>query len=171
MKIRTEIESDHTKVFQVNYLAFDNKDDEALLVERIRGSEHFITELSLVAEQNNEIVGHALFSEAYVMDGQTKHKVIVLAPIAVMPSYQKQGIGRLLIQEGLKRSKELGYHYVMLIGHPEYYPKFGFEPAMALGFELKQFAVPDDVFMVHPLAVEKENTIQGELIYPAAFFG
>jgi putative acetyltransferase len=171
VEIRTERVKDYEEVFRLNYLAFKNREDESRLIERIRLSEHFIPELSLVAEENNHIVGHALFSKAAVNDGEMNHEVIILAPIAVMPVHQKRGIGAELIQEGLKRSTELGYGFVFLIGHPTYYPKFGFEPARKYGFELKQFNVADAVFMVYKLTQGIANPLQGELRYPESFFG
>jgi putative acetyltransferase len=170
VEIRTEEMNDYADVFQLNYLAFDNREDESKLVEKIRVSESFVPELSIVAEENDQVVGHALFSKAVVVDGENKHDVIVLAPIAVLPSQQKKGLGGLLIHEGLKRSVELGYDYVFLIGHPTYYPKFGFKPARSLGFELKQFDVPDEVFMVYELAQGNRKNLQGELMYPESFF-
>jgi len=168
MEIRTELLSDFAEVFNLNVLAFNKREDESKLIARIRESDGFIPELSLVAEENGKIVGHALFSEAEIVDDENHYNVIVLAPIAVLPDQQKQGVGGRLIYEGLKRSKELGYHYVFLIGHPSYYPKFGFKSARKYGFELTQFNVPDDVFMVYELTDERK--IKGELMYPSSFF-
>jgi putative acetyltransferase len=79
-------------------------------------------------------------------------------------------IGSKLIREGLKRCSELGYELVFLIGHPTYYPKFGFKPARKYGFDLKQFNVTDEVFMVCELKEGKLNHITGELRYPSSFF-
>lgn len=168
MEIRTELSRDYDEVFDLNVLAFNNREDESRLIERIRESDGFISDLSLVAEENGKIVGHALFSKAEIVDYENRHEVIVLAPIAVLPDQQKQGIGGRLVHEGLKRSKELGYHYVFLIGHPSYYPKFGFKPARKYGFELTQFNVSDDVFMVYELT--EGYKIKGELKYPSSFF-
>ncbi|GKU79452.1 GNAT family N-acetyltransferase [Paenibacillus sp. L3-i20] len=169
--IRTESTADYKSVFQLNYIAFENRNDEAELVEKIRASDSFIPELSLVAEKNDEIIGHVLLSKARVIDNEKNYEVIVLAPIAVMPNYQKSGVGSKLIHEGLKRTAELGYKYVFLIGHPDYYPKFGFKPARAFGFEIKQFDVPDAVFMMCDLnAGKSNNSINGELKYPDTFF-
>jgi len=168
MEIRTELLRDYDEVFKLNVLAFNDREDESRLIERIRESDGFITDLSLVAEENGKIVGHALFSEAEIVDNENRYKVIVLAPIAVLPDKQKKGIGGRLIQEGLKRSKELGYHYVFLIGHVSYYPIFGFKPARKYGFELKQFNVPDEVFMVYELT--EGQRVKGELMYPSSFF-
>ncbi len=171
MRIRTESVADNDGVYQVNVKAFDNREDEARLVERIRNSEGFIPELSIVAEQDNEIVGHLLLSKVVVQDGEKLYDMIALAPIAVMPNVQKQGIGRALIHEGLDRCRTLGYELVFLIGHPEYYPKFGFQPARQHDFELKQFEVPDNVFMVCELKEGALQKIEGELKYPQTFLG
>ncbi|WP_308634652.1 GNAT family N-acetyltransferase [Paenibacillus silvisoli] len=171
MIIRTEKEADYDRVRQVVDKAFGNQDEESALVERIRQSDGFIPSLSLVAESAEEgIAGHALFSKASVVDGQRGVDVLVLAPIAISPSRQKQGIGTRLIDEGLKRSRELGFPGVLLIGHPGYYPRLGFRPASAYGLVLKQFQVPDEVFMAIEL---RENGLEalrgGELRYPASF--
>lgn len=170
MTIRTEAVQDYPQVFDVNFRAFGNREDESKLIERIRASEDFIPELSLVAVEGEVVTGHALFSRAKVIDDTREHSVIVLAPLAVHPDVQKRGIGGQLIREGLRRSGELGYGLVLLIGHPAYYPKFGFVPARAYGLELKQFEVPDDVFQVCELKAGQLGSIKGELQYPAAFF-
>lgn len=131
-------------------------------------SEEFIPELSIVAELDNEIVGHILLSRATVEEDEKRHTVIVLAPIAVKPNYQKQGIGAKLINEGIYRCRVLGYSIILLIGHPTYYQRLGFQPARQHGLELKQFEVPNEVFMMYE--IEEHHGIQGELKYPKAFF-
>ena len=170
VQIRTETKEDFKHVFNLNYLAFENRDDEAKLVERIRFSNCFIRELSLVAEKQGEIVGHVLLSKAKIIQENGEKEVLVLAPVAVNPSDQKKGIGSNLIDEVLRRAKDLGYGLVLLIGHPTYYPKFGFEPAKQHGIELTQFIVPDDVFMVCELIEGELQQTNGELRYPPAFF-
>ncbi|QSF43697.1 GNAT family N-acetyltransferase [Paenibacillus tianjinensis] len=148
MQIRTEMVKDYEQVFQLNEIAFGNREDEAKLVEKIRASEEFIPELSIVAEVAGEIVGHVLISGAMVIEDNLEHQVIVLAPIAVRPDYQGRGVGALLIEEGKRRASKLGFGVVLLIGYPSYYPRFGFVPARAHGLELRQFPVEDDVFQV-----------------------
>ncbi|MBS4216785.1 N-acetyltransferase [Bacillus sp. FJAT-49711] len=170
MSIRTETINDYKAVYDLNYEAFGSRDDEAKLVEKIRESSRFIPELSIVAEINGEMVGHILLSKANVVKDEEFFEVIVLAPVAVKPSFQKKGVGSGLIREGLKRVKELNYGLVLLIGHPSYYPKFGFKPARPFGLELLQFDVPDDVFMVCELRAGELDLIKGELKYPSAFF-
>lgn len=112
---------------------------------------------------------YILLSGATVVEEVKKHDVIVLAPIAVKPEFQKKGIGSKLINEGLRRCQELGYGIVLLIGHPEYYPKFGFKPARQFDLELKQFNVPDEMFMVCEVLEGELVKVKGELKYPEAF--
>ncbi|WP_018755556.1 GNAT family N-acetyltransferase [Paenibacillus terrigena] len=169
--IRTERKEDYSQVWDVNFQAFGNREDEAKLVDRIRLSEYFIPNLSIVAEINNEIIGHILLSKAEVFDTDMVHEVIVLAPIAVKPGHQNQGIGKQLILEAFNRCKDMGYFIVMLIGHPTYYPKFEFKQARQFGLELTQFEVSDDVFMVCELKSNELSKIKGELKYPKAFLG
>ncbi|WP_163103018.1 GNAT family N-acetyltransferase [Peribacillus alkalitolerans] len=171
MNIRTETPNDYKEVFHLNYLAFENREDESKLIERIRESEDFIPELTLVAEDHGEIVGHIMFSNAKIINGHEETEVIALGPVAVSPDCQKKGIGGLLIKEGLRRSKEMGFRLVFLIGHPTYYPRFGFKPAGHFGFQLKQFQVPEDVFMVYELLDGELERVSGELRYSNTFLG
>jgi predicted N-acetyltransferase YhbS len=170
MNIRTEIKQDYEKVFQLNVQAFGNREEESRLIERIRVSPQFVPALSLVAEEDGEIVGHLLLSKAEVVCDESAHEVIVLAPIAVHPQFQKSGVGSKLILEGFKRCVELGFHLVFLIGHPSYYPRFGFKPAGDAGYELKQFQVSANVFMVCELVKGATEGVSGELRYPQSFF-
>jgi len=169
LNIRTEERKDYQEVYSLNEEAFGGS-DESLLIERIRASEQFIPELSLVAEEAGNIIGHVLFSKAVVVDEGKEQDVIVLAPVAVKPERQKTGIGSQLIQEGLRRCRDLEYGLVLLIGHPSYYPRLGFKPARQFQLELKQFKVPDEVFMVYEVIEGSLGRIKGELLYPGAFF-
>ncbi|WP_108670000.1 GNAT family N-acetyltransferase [Peribacillus acanthi] len=171
MNIRTENENDFKEVFQLNYEAFGKREDESKLIERIRESEDFLPELTLVAEEKGEIVGHIVFSKANIINGEDKTEVLALGPVAVSPVYQKKGIGSKLIEEGLKRSKEMGFGLVFLIGHPTYYPRLGFRQAGEFGFTLKQFQVPENVFMVYELREGDLERVAGELRYSDAFLG
>jgi predicted N-acetyltransferase YhbS len=171
MKIRTENENDYKAVYDLHFIAFGSREDESKLVERIRQSEGFVPDMSIIAELDNEIIGHVLISKAKVVDNDRHHNVMVLAPVAVKPEFQKQGVGTKLINEGLQRNKDRGIGVILLIGHPSYYPRLGFKPARAYGLELKLFNVPDEVFMVCELIEGTLSDIKGELIYPKAFFG
>ena len=168
--IRKETLEDRAQIREVHIHAFGNRMDEAELVDRIRESSGFIPELSLVAENEIGIVGHLLISKAEVVSKAGRHPVIVVAPLAVSPAYQKQGIGSQLMLQGLEISRALGYTLVFLIGHPHYYPKFGFKPARSFGYDLKQFNVPDEVFMVCELQEGAASLMDGELKYPPTVF-
>lgn len=170
MMIRTEQAQDYKGVYQLQYEAFGNRNDEASIVERIRISTSFVPELSLVAEQKGEIVGHIILSKATIVNELTEQEALVLGPIAVQPALQKQGIGGMLIREAVKRCVDLRYGLILLIGHPEYYPKFGFKQARRYGLDLKQYNVPDEVFMVYESISGTLEKTEGELRYPELWF-
>lgn len=171
MIIRTETPGDYEQVYRLHYMAFGNRVDESELVERIRQSEAFVPDLSIVAELQESIIGHVLVSRAVVVEGSEQYPVLVVAPVAVHPDHQKRGVGKRLLAEALQRCKAQGEVLVLLIGHPSYYPKFGFVPARPYGLELKQFQVSDEVFMVWEATEGSLGRVKGELRYPAAFFG
>jgi putative acetyltransferase len=157
--IRPETEGDHLAIRDVNEQAF-GRPTEADMVEKVRRSPGFVPELSLVAEQDGQIVGHALFSEVTIEDEGVSWTVLALGPIAVRPEFQRQGIGGRMIREGMVRAAALGYRAVVLIGHPTYYPRFGFVPASRYGLTCT-FRVPDDVFMAYPLRPDGLDEVRG----------
>lgn len=165
--IRQEIKSDSDKIYNVVKSAFENAEhtdhDEHNLVARLRKSKAFIPELSLVADQDGEIVGHIMFTKIKV----GKHIALALAPLSVLPKMQSQGIGGKLIERGHEIAKELGFTLCVLLGHAMYYPRFGYIPASNLGIQA-QFDVPDDAFMVKQLVVNTD--ISGAVKYPNEFF-
>jgi putative acetyltransferase len=123
--IRTETASDIEAVFRVNEAAFGEA-VEAELVDALRANGHLV--LSLVAEVNGAIVGHIAYSPVSFEPPRPAVKAVLLGPVAVAPERQRQGIGGALIQEGSERLRSQGYNAVFLVGHPEYYPRFGFCP-------------------------------------------
>ena len=139
--IRGEKESDIPAIRRVNDLAF-GREVEGQLVDALREAGAVI--LSLVALEGDEIVGHILFSPVTIEGERTE--VAGLAPLAVLPTHQKKGIGKKLTEEGLKRLKEMGMHAVIVFGHPEYYPALGFVPARE--FDLTcEYPEAGDAFM------------------------
>lgn len=128
--IRQELMDDFAGIKDVNDLAF-KKEDESILIEKIRESDAYIPELSLVAISNEGILaGHILFSKIHIENKMGEMvPSIALAPVAVHPDYQGTGIGSSLIQEGITRARNLGYTSVIVLGHPTYYPRFGFKTA------------------------------------------
>ncbi|CAH0347442.1 N-acetyltransferase [Bacillus sp. CECT 9360] len=124
------------------------QENEAKLISAIRNSEEFISGLSLVAEtESGELIGHILFSIIYIDLGMEKVPTLGLAPMAVKPEYQNQGIGSTLVKRGLEVSGEMGFEHVAVLGHPTFYPKFGFISSIEKGIE-SSFPVPNEVFMV-----------------------
>lgn len=131
-------------------------------------SEHFISGLSLVALKDGEIVGHILFTKLLIKSNKGDFVALALAPIAVKPDLQRQGIGSGLLAEGLKKCKTMGYKAVIVVGHPGYYPRFGFSPARAKGLELP-FPVRDEVFMALELVPGCLDDMKGMVVYPQEF--
>ncbi len=165
--IRAEKREDVDAIHRVNRQAF-GQEDEAVLVRRIRESSGFIPELSLVAVRDSKVVGHILFSRIHIDTPNGDVAILSLAPMAVLPEFQNSGIGTQLVREGLKKCREMGHTIVVVIGHPEYYPRFGFVPARTKGLEL-HFPVPDDAFMVCELAPDVLTGIKGMVKYPPEF--
>ena len=144
MEIRPETPPDIAAVRQVNMAAFQ-RENEANLVDRLRGG---TATFALVAVQTQQIVGHICFSPVSILGEQGENLLLLgLAPIAVLPEYQRQGIGTLLIQHGLKACVEFGCQAVVVLGDPQYYMRFGFIPAIQKGLKC-QYDVPEEAFMI-----------------------
>ncbi|MBD2677106.1 MULTISPECIES: GNAT family N-acetyltransferase [Nostoc] len=165
MNIRRETLTDYPAVAQINTLAF-GQDNEAKLVEIIRHSDRYIPELSLVAEIEGMVAGHILFSYIDLANEQTL-QVLGLAPLAVHPEFQRQGIGSALIKAGLEIAQANKEAVVIVLGHPEFYTRFGFQPSVIYGIE-SPFPVPEEFFMVKPLQSYHEK-YKGKVVYPPAF--
>jgi len=170
--IREEKSTDFKAVFSLIEKAFkteklsDHK--EQFLVERLRKSKSFIPQLSVVAEIQNKIIGHILVTKLKIKNDQTEFDSLALAPVSVLPEYQGNGIGGMLIKEAHKTAKELGYKSIVLLGHEKYYPKFGYELTDKYGIELP-FDVPKENCMVIELTENGLNGVTGMVEYPKEF--
>ncbi|QQK76262.1 N-acetyltransferase [Salicibibacter cibarius] len=172
--IRQEQKSDYEsteKVVEIAFASADQSDqNEHKLVSRIRRSDAFIPELSLMAVgEDNEILGYILLSKVLINDGNQKAESLALAPVSVLPDYQNKGIGRILIQKALEKAKELEFQSVVVLGHPEYYPKFGFKKASL--WQIKApFEVPEEALMAIELQEGSLDNVSGVIEYPSVFF-
>ena len=167
ISIRQEVFSDFGGTKNVNDLAF-GRQSEGLLVEKLRMNPAFVPQLSLVAEVLGEIAGHILFFPVRIRNGWQNHESLALAPMSVLPELQRKGIGKELITKGLEVSRALGFKSVIVLGHSEYYPKFGFKPASnwKIGTYYK---VDDEVFMATELVHKGLKDVSGMVEYPEEF--
>jgi len=163
--IRSERTEDHEAIYRVNQLAFGRL-NEAALVDVLREMAH--ASISLVAETDERIVGHIFFSPVSIESEAGDFEAMGLAPMAVLPEYQNQGIGTRLVREGLKECQVLGHDIVVVLGHPRFYPRFGFAPAASKGLR-SEYDVPDEVFMVAELNPGALNGRNGLVKYHRAF--
>jgi putative acetyltransferase len=162
--IRTETPADYEAVSIVNERAF-NRSNEARLVETLRTSGQVI---SLVAEVDGRVVGHILFSPIVIETSTGPVPAISLAPMAVLPEFQKRGIGSALVRRGIEACRSLGHAVVIVLGHPDFYPRFGFVPARPQGIE-PPFPAPDEAWMVQVLRPGALENLSGTVRYPPAF--
>lgn len=170
--IRQEIESDYKAVFKIIESAFKKTEfsdnTEQFLVERLRKSNAFIPELSLVAEVDGTIVGHILLTKIDINNKTHKVGSLALAPVSVLPSFQKKGIGSKLIKEAHRIAKQLNYQSIVVLGHPNYYPKFGYVRADNFGIELP-FDVPKEYCKAIELNKDSLKNVSGMVEYPKEF--
>jgi putative acetyltransferase len=128
INIRPEQKSEKSMIHSVNKIAF-KQSNEAALVDALRKTGRFVPGLSLTAKYYEKTVGHILFYPVDIVNGDRHIETLALASMAVLPEYQKKGVGSKLVKVGLGKAKQLGYRSVIVRGHPKYYPKFGFQPA------------------------------------------
>lgn len=141
---------------------------EHILVEKLRKSDKFLPELSLVARFEDETIGHIMFTKLIVDDGRNKYETLALAPLSVLSKYQKRGAGSKLILEGLKIAREIGYKSVIVLGDDNYYQRFGFRPASSWDIKAP-FEVEDKFFMALELEDNGLTGITGTVVYGREF--
>lgn len=161
--IRIETPADIPGVRAVNEAAFETG-AEAALVDALRQNGKFV--LSLVADIGGEVVGHILFTDIEMEPGGAEARILGLAPMAVRPEWQGKGVGSALVRRGLEDCQELGYRGVVVLGHPDFYPRFGFIPASRYGISCI-YDVPDEVFMA--IALGEEELPRGRALYQPEF--
>jgi putative acetyltransferase len=161
--VRLETPRDLDAVRDVNRQAFAG-DEEARLVDALRAGGY--ARLSLVAEQAGRVIGSILFSDLPVLSERGTIGALALAPLAVLPDCQRQGIGSLLMQEGLRACREQGHRIVVVLGHPDYYHRFGFSAGLA---ERLKSPFPGPAFMALELVPGALDGVSGEVRYPPPF--
>jgi putative acetyltransferase len=161
--IRPETAADRSAIRDVNRLAF-GRDDEARLVDELRDGGH--VRLSLLAETTGRVVGHILFGELSIETEVGTVEALALAPMAVIPSHQRRGIGSTLVREGLRSCREAAHRIVVVLGHPEFYPRFGFSADRAARLR-SPFSGP--AFMAIELVPGALEGVDGDVRYPPPF--
>jgi putative acetyltransferase len=141
--VRSETPADYSAVRRVNERAFGGA-EEAQIVEALRGTA--TPQISLVAEREGRVVGHIFFSPVTVESPESSFEAIALGPLAVEPELHKKGVGSRLMHAGLEECRRAGHGLVFVLGHPGYYPRFGFRKAAPGGFRC-EFDAPDEAFM------------------------
>jgi putative acetyltransferase len=167
LEIRAQVPEDDAAVHQVNALAF-GREAEARLVEALRASTETIPELSLVAVLDGKIVGHILFSPIVIETERGELVALSLAPMAVLPEYQNQGFGSALVRRGLDACRELGHRIVIVLGHTNFYPRFGFSAGMAKELTCP-FGEAGEAWMAIELQPGALESVRGSVRYPVAF--
>jgi putative acetyltransferase len=164
INIREERPDDVPTVRDLNRRAF-GQDQESNIVDALRANGAAL--LSLVATMNDRVVGHIMYSSAVVGNCV---KGAALGPMAVLPEYQRQGIGSKLIEVGNRKLKDAACPFIIVVGHANYYPRFGFRPASEHGITC-EWDVPDDVFMLLVLDHAKMEGVSGLAKYRHEFSG
>lgn len=174
---RPEEKKDYKEIAKLIELAFkdepksDHKEQE--LVERLRKTNDYLNEFSLVAfdddDKNDKIIGHIMLSKSKIVKGDKSVESLTLAPMSILPDYQNKGVGTKLVIQAILLAKEAGYNSVNVLGHPEYYPKFNFKKASDFNIKV-DFDVPDDALMVLELQDNSLKDVSGTIEYSKAFF-
>ena len=155
MNIHIEKETDIQQIWQINAKAFET-DAEANLVSSLRKSG--LPFISMVYEENKKLLGHILFTPVELEGHPNNLRIMGLGPMAVTPEMQNNGIGSALVKAGIEQCECEGFNAIIVLGHPNFYPKFGFVPSVKYGI-ISEYDVPEDVFMVLEL---NENALKGK---------
>jgi len=164
MQIRSERSADEKQIRELLLAAFQTS-AEADLVDALRDEGH--VDISLVAEQADQLVGHILFSRLPIMTSSETVEAISLAPMAVQPSCQRQGIGSRLVEAGLEACRAKGHKIGVVLGHPTFYSRFGFSARLAQPLETPYGG--GTAWMAIELAPGALNGVAGRVVYPPPF--
>ena len=166
MRVRADAVNDWAAVHELLVRAFPT-DAEARLVEMLRGNTE--PQVSLVAtDAAGRVIGHILFTPVEIRSGAETSRAMALGPMAVSPEQQRKGAGSTLVEVGLDACAAIGECAIVVLGHPDYYPRFGFRPAWELGLYYRAPG-PNPAFMVRELEPGALRGRAGEVVYHAAF--
>jgi putative acetyltransferase len=164
LQVRPETPQDLAAIRRVHRLAFGEHSQEADLVDALRAGAAHEPDLCVVAVDGEDVIGHIAYSRARLDSGAP---VLALGPMGVVPAAQRRGAGSALMRESLRRAAETGYPLVVVVGHPEYYPRFGFERGDDHDIHTS-YEVPPEAWMVLRLPAYRSG-ITGLVIYPDEF--
>lgn len=165
--IRKELHTDKDAIHHLHESAFGTS-FEAGLVDSLRKTNFYLKDLSLVAECDNAVVGHVLFTRVVIKDGNQAYPALSLAPLAVHPAMQRKGIGKMLVKEGLEACKYLGYRLIVVLGDTRYYGQFGFELAETHDIIPPQ-GMPKEHLMIYKFTPDDLKE-KGVVQYPTQFY-
>jgi putative acetyltransferase len=150
LNIRPEKPSEYSQIHDFVKLAFQtaqvSNGDEQNFVDRLRAGSGYISELALVAEQDDQIVGHIMLTKTCVYHAGSKSEVLLLAPLAVALEHRRSGVGSRLVLESFRLARRFGYTAVLVVGNPAYYSRFGFKPSISFGI-VHDPPIPDPYVM------------------------
>jgi predicted N-acetyltransferase YhbS len=177
ISIRPEEPKDYDTIAEVIKAAFKKEPksdhDEQDLVARLRKTDDYLNELSLVAfdddDKNDKLIGHIMVSKSKIIDKDQEHLSLTLAPLSILPDYQKKGVGTKLVIEAILLAKQAGYESMNVLGQPDYYPKFNFKPAQDFNIKV-DFKTPKNALMVLELQDNALKNVSGTIKYSPAFF-
>lgn len=166
MLIRKETEADFSNIYNLVKLAFEtaavSNGKEQDFVTKLRNSDNYIPELALVAEEDNNLVGHIMLTKTFISNDDNKMETLLLAPIAVALEYRNKGIGSRLVKEAFEAAVKMGYKSVVLVGNPAYYNRFGFKSSVM--FNIKNTNnIPDEYVMACELVPDAFKGISGTI--------
>ncbi|ABR55397.1 GCN5-related N-acetyltransferase [Methanococcus vannielii SB] len=172
ISVRVENQNDYNEVENITREAFWDVYkpgcDEHLILHKLRQSSEFIKELSFVAVDGNNILGHIIYSKAKVINNNIEHEVLCMGPISVVPNYQCKGIGSLLLNHSINAAKMLNYSCIVTFGNPKYYHNFGFENAQKYGITTSN-GMNFEEFMVLCLNQDSLEKISGKFHESSSF--
>jgi len=164
MIIRQETPEDFSRIFELVKVAFQtakvSNGKEQDFVNQLRAGENYIPELALIAEEDGQIIGHIMLTEAHVVEGEDRFSALLLAPLSVALDHRKKGVGSQLVKESFYLSREMGYTAVLVVGDPDYYSRFGFYRASSFGIK-PTHSLPDESVMACELVPGALRKVKG----------